>query len=332
MLVLGLGLGMVMQVLVLAVAERRRLRAPRRRDRRLDALPVDRRLDRRRALRRRSSPTGSRRTSPSGCRRGRTCRPRPTRRRSRACRRRCTGRTSSRSRRRCTRSSSSPRRSPSSRFALTWLLREVPLRKTVEAEGVGESFAMPRDATSLPEMERIVATLARRENRWRLYEQLGERAGLDLAPDEHWLLARLGEGRRSSSTTASPARSERLRERGLVSGASLSPAGAALYERILAARRAGARRADRRLGPGGARRAARACSTGSRTSSPPRRRALVLRGAGKTARMPSKREATAEELRALTDGPAAASSTTLTTDPKEQAAQGAHAGGSSTAA
>jgi EmrB/QacA subfamily drug resistance transporter len=37
-------------------------------------------------------------------------------------------------------------------FALSWLLREVPLRKTVAA-GVGESFAAPRPASSLNELE-----------------------------------------------------------------------------------------------------------------------------------------------------------------------------------
>ena len=78
-------------------------------------------------------------------------------------------------------------------FGLTWFLREIPLRKSVAAEGVAESFAMPRDAESLPEMERIVATLARRENRWRVYDQLARRAELDLGPAELWLLARLGE-------------------------------------------------------------------------------------------------------------------------------------------
>jgi MFS family permease len=45
-------------------------------------------------------------------------------------------------------------------FVLTWLLREVPLRKSAAEEGVAESFAMPREAESLPELERIVATLA----------------------------------------------------------------------------------------------------------------------------------------------------------------------------
>ena len=79
-------------------------------------------------------------------------------------------------------------------FLLTWLLREVPLRKSAAAEGVGESFAMPREAESLPELERIVATLARRENHWRVYERLAQRAGVDLDPAELWVLARLGEG------------------------------------------------------------------------------------------------------------------------------------------
>src|SRR5207244_543448 len=31
-------------------------------------------------------------------------------------------------------------------FALTWMLREYPLREGAPAEGMGESFAMPRDA------------------------------------------------------------------------------------------------------------------------------------------------------------------------------------------
>jgi MFS family permease len=122
-------------------------------------------------------------------------------------------------------------------FALTWLLREVPLRKTVKAEGVGESFAMPRDATSLREMERIVTRLTRSENRWRLYERLASRAGIELSPDEHWLLARIGEGRQVEIEDGLVGTLGRLRDRGLVSGASLSPAGAELYERILVARR-----------------------------------------------------------------------------------------------
>jgi EmrB/QacA subfamily drug resistance transporter len=125
-------------------------------------------------------------------------------------------------------------------FALTWLLREVPLRKSVAAEGISESFAMPREAESLPELERIVTTLARRENRWRVYDQLARRSGIDLAPDELWTVARLGEGTAldlDDPTLAAATRS--LREQGLVVDGGLGPEGEAVYERLLAARRSG---------------------------------------------------------------------------------------------
>ena len=125
-------------------------------------------------------------------------------------------------------------------FLLTWLLREVPLRKSAEAEGVAESFAMPREAESLPELQRIVATLARRENHWRVYRRLAERAELDLDPGELWLLARLGEG------TAIDMEDPRhvvahasLVERGLVVDAQLDTDGRVVYARVVEARTQG---------------------------------------------------------------------------------------------
>jgi DNA-binding MarR family transcriptional regulator len=69
----------------------------------------------------------------------------------------------------------------------------VPLRTTARAEGVGESFASPRDDSSLRELERIITTLARPQERWSVYERLAGRAGLELPPPQLWLLARLGE-------------------------------------------------------------------------------------------------------------------------------------------
>ncbi|MGN6550602.1 MAG: DHA2 family efflux MFS transporter permease subunit [Pararhizobium sp.] len=75
-------------------------------------------------------------------------------------------------------------------FALTWFLKEVPLRDT-RAETVGESFAMPHDATSLEELERIVLLLERRESRWRVYAHVAESMKIDLAPDRLWLLMHL---------------------------------------------------------------------------------------------------------------------------------------------
>jgi hypothetical protein len=125
-------------------------------------------------------------------------------------------------------------------FLLTWALKEIPLRKSAGAEGVAESFAMPREAESLPELQRIVATLARRENHWRVYQRIAERADVDLGPGELWLLSRLGEG--VELDLADPrlaAAHASLRERGLVENAHLDDDGEALYARIVEARRQG---------------------------------------------------------------------------------------------
>jgi DNA-binding MarR family transcriptional regulator len=139
-------------------------------------------------------------------------------------------------------------------FALAWLLREIPLREGAAAEGLGESFAMPRDATSLQELERIVTLLVARENRWRAYADLAQRAGLDLPAPELWMLARVGE--REPMTMASlstelkiPAAAlERplhaLRERGIIAQSAtgdlqLTAAGVAMRDRVVTARRKG---------------------------------------------------------------------------------------------
>jgi len=76
-------------------------------------------------------------------------------------------------------------------FALSWFLKEVPLHGPVRGETIGESFAMPRDATSLEELEQIVTRLGQRENRWQVYQRIAQEAGVPLAPDEIWLLVRL---------------------------------------------------------------------------------------------------------------------------------------------
>ena len=78
-------------------------------------------------------------------------------------------------------------------FVLTWFLPGIPLRKTTEAEGLGESFASPRDDDSFRELERAVSVLSRRDERWDVYGRLAARADLDLAPPSLWLLGRLGE-------------------------------------------------------------------------------------------------------------------------------------------
>ncbi len=78
-------------------------------------------------------------------------------------------------------------------FLLTWLLPELPLKTTAQAPDVGDGLHPAHDDNALREIERALSNLARREERWQLYERLATRAGVDLAPPELWLLARLGE-------------------------------------------------------------------------------------------------------------------------------------------
>jgi EmrB/QacA subfamily drug resistance transporter len=100
-------------------------------------------------------------------------------------------------------------------FGLSWMIRERPLRTTItSAPSVGDSFAKPSEASSLRELQAQSSALARKENRRIVYERLGERAGVDLSPQEMWILFRLEE--RGPATTAELAQAvgrdlERLR-------------------------------------------------------------------------------------------------------------------------
>jgi DNA-binding MarR family transcriptional regulator len=78
-------------------------------------------------------------------------------------------------------------------FLLTWLLPEIPLRTTTQAPDPGDGFHGARDDDALRELERSLSLLGGREQRWQLYQRLAIRAGIQLAPPELWLLARLGE-------------------------------------------------------------------------------------------------------------------------------------------
>ncbi len=80
-------------------------------------------------------------------------------------------------------------------FGLTWLLREIPLRKTAETQGVEKAIATPSDGDSFRELERQLLTLARRDERWEMYERVAADAHVDLEPPEAWLLARLAARR-----------------------------------------------------------------------------------------------------------------------------------------
>ncbi len=81
-------------------------------------------------------------------------------------------------------------------FLLSLAIKEVPLRTSIGPEAMGDAFEMPRDATSLEELERIVERMTGRENRWLVYKERATRMGISLEPDELWLLARIGESGR----------------------------------------------------------------------------------------------------------------------------------------
>ncbi len=78
-------------------------------------------------------------------------------------------------------------------FALSWLVKQLPLRDTVSTAGVGEAFAVPRPTDSLSEILRGLGKLLGRERVRRAIDQIAERAGVQLPAAECWLLARAGE-------------------------------------------------------------------------------------------------------------------------------------------
>ena len=86
-------------------------------------------------------------------------------------------------------------------FVATWFLQERPLRQTVADQGIGDSFASPRDATSLDELEARLSTLARRENRHRVYEHLAGVSGLDVTPEKRGCCCASTSAIRSRSTS-----------------------------------------------------------------------------------------------------------------------------------
>ena len=75
-------------------------------------------------------------------------------------------------------------------FLLTWLLPEVPL-KAAAAEGIGESFASPREDSSERELQRILSSLVRGDERTRIYRRLIARSGVEATPPQAWVLGRL---------------------------------------------------------------------------------------------------------------------------------------------
>ncbi|HEU5422573.1 MAG TPA: MDR family MFS transporter, partial [Nitrolancea sp.] len=87
-------------------------------------------------------------------------------------------------------------------FVLTWFLREVPLRQTVEAGATNleKGFAMPQEPSSLDLIERGLGRIISREGAFQIYARIAARAGLPTSPQATWLLVRLGEASPISAT------------------------------------------------------------------------------------------------------------------------------------
>jgi len=137
-------------------------------------------------------------------------------------------------------------------FLLSLLLPERPLRTTAATStGIEDALAAPKANTSLAEIDRALGMLAGTGGRREIGERIAARAGVDLSPGAVWALARFNSY--GIVGTTAMAHSQRidgerielvkaeLRERGLVGGegeqARLTPAGVAMADQIVSARR-----------------------------------------------------------------------------------------------
>ena len=146
-------------------------------------------------------------------------------------------------------------------FLLTWLLPQLPLRKTTQAPDPAHTLAptaIPSTRSSRDEIARALSVLARRENREQIYRWLSQEAGVELSPAACWLLFRL-EGHESLNTSGLARHlhvpetdlsrlASSLAHDGLVSLGpdgggepilALTPTGRSVLEKLVAARRKG---------------------------------------------------------------------------------------------
>ena len=137
-------------------------------------------------------------------------------------------------------------------FVLSLRLRERPLRSTAATStGLDDSLAAPKSPSSLQEIDRALSIAAGEQRRREFGARMVARAGVDISPGAAWALARFSsygvhgtlEMARSvgiPEERIAPVQRE-LRERGLVEGegrdARLTPAGTAMADQLLSARR-----------------------------------------------------------------------------------------------
>jgi hypothetical protein len=137
-------------------------------------------------------------------------------------------------------------------FVLSLRLRERPLRATAStSRGLDDALAAPKSPSSLAELDRALSVLVSRDARRAFNERVAARARVDLSTGAVWALARFGSY--GINGTREMAREQaiddkriivverELRDRGLVAEADgdarLTPAGLAMADQVLSARR-----------------------------------------------------------------------------------------------
>ena len=78
-------------------------------------------------------------------------------------------------------------------FALSWFIRQLPLRETVASPDMADTFASPRGSDSLAVVIEQIGRLDRREGAREIIRRVALRAGVELDPAACWLLAKLSE-------------------------------------------------------------------------------------------------------------------------------------------
>jgi EmrB/QacA subfamily drug resistance transporter len=123
-------------------------------------------------------------------------------------------------------------------FALSWFIRQLPLRETVASTDLADTFAGPREVESLAVVIDKIGRLDRREGAREIIRRIATRADVELDPTACWLLAKSSEdgsvpldglARRANVEAATLiAARDRLLARGLLTDDSGDGAGAKL--------------------------------------------------------------------------------------------------------
>ncbi|HEV7752121.1 MAG TPA: DHA2 family efflux MFS transporter permease subunit [Baekduia sp.] len=131
-------------------------------------------------------------------------------------------------------------------FLLSWLIEERPLRATVETPDSNEFFGAPVDTDSLREVTRALSRAVGRDRTLAFLERAVARAGVDLSPSASWVLVRRGgtgappldelRALPNVDTDGFDAAVRELRERGWLDGETITPAGHAVRDQLIAAR------------------------------------------------------------------------------------------------